>query len=115
MDNSSGQMWKIALVNPSDCGEWGCYYNVSDYVNIIFGQLLLLTSFSIDFSGCTFLDEPNEPNPDDPADASPASFDFPISSLERLKPIFIFPLFIIVERESRICPLWAIIVLAIRG
>ena len=87
----------------------------SDFVSIILGPLLLLTSFSIDFSGCTFLDEPNEPNPDDPADASPASFDFPISSLERLKPIFIFPLFIIVERESRICPLWAIIVLAIRG
>ena len=87
----------------------------SDYVSIIFGQLLLLTSFSIDFSGCTFLDEPNEPNPDDPADASPESFDFPISSLERLKPIFIFPLFIIVERESRRCPQWAKIAIAIRG
>ena len=34
-DNSTGQMWKIALVDPSDCGQWGCYYNVSDYINII--------------------------------------------------------------------------------
>ena len=35
LDNSTGQIWKIALVDPSDCGHWGCYYNVSDYVNII--------------------------------------------------------------------------------
>ena len=35
LDNSSAQMWTIALVDPSDCGQWGCYYNVSDYINII--------------------------------------------------------------------------------
>ena len=33
--NSTGQMWKIALVDPSDCAYWGCYYNVSGYFNII--------------------------------------------------------------------------------
>ena len=35
MDNSTGQMWTIALVDPSDCGLFGCQYNVSDYINII--------------------------------------------------------------------------------
>ena len=35
MDNSTGQMWKIASVDPADCAPWGCYYNVTDYFNII--------------------------------------------------------------------------------
>ena len=34
-DNSTGQMWKIVPVDPSNCAEWGCYYNVSGYFNII--------------------------------------------------------------------------------
>ena len=48
----------------------------------------------MDFSGSGFLAVPKEPNPDDAA-VWPASFGFPISSLERLRPIFIFPLFIV--------------------
>ena len=36
LDNSTGQMWQIALVDPSDCGSLnGCYHNVSGYFNII--------------------------------------------------------------------------------
>ena len=35
LDNSIGQMWKIVPVDPYDCGWWGCYYNVSDFFNLI--------------------------------------------------------------------------------
>ena len=35
LDNSTGQMWKLVPVDPSDCAWWGCYYNVSGYFNII--------------------------------------------------------------------------------
>ena len=35
LDNSTDQKWKIVPVDPSDCGSWGCYYNVSGYFNII--------------------------------------------------------------------------------
>ena len=33
-DNSTGQMWKIALVDPSDCVR-DCYYDLSGYFNIV--------------------------------------------------------------------------------
>ena len=32
-DNSTGQMWKIALVDPSDC-VMDCFYNSSSYFTI---------------------------------------------------------------------------------
>ena len=35
LDNSSGQIWKIALVDQSYCGLQGCYYDVTGYFNII--------------------------------------------------------------------------------
>ena len=35
LDTNSGQMWKIALVDPSICEVWPCVYNVSGYFNII--------------------------------------------------------------------------------
>ena len=34
LDNSTGQVWKIALVDPSDCKR-NCYYNSSGYFHII--------------------------------------------------------------------------------
>ena len=35
LDNSTGQIWKIASVDPSDCEWWIFNCNVSGYFNVI--------------------------------------------------------------------------------